>query len=157
MYSHNTNTSGNIIKHNLRTSMNELTHFFIKDISHTVFSRKVWCFCGVWDIGGGGDRLLYWPNFSLDHSTLCYLQEPTKHFFCILAEVAQPRVTEGHDPQWGILSQQAALTQAFLFQTDSTATGICLYSFITPTFFRFFFRFFTQVHLWLMAQLRVNI
>ena len=30
LYSHNDNKSGNIIKHNLRTSMNEQTHFFIK-------------------------------------------------------------------------------------------------------------------------------
>ena len=39
--------SGNIIKHNLRTSMNERTHFFIKIyISHTLFSKGLmllWC------------------------------------------------------------------------------------------------------------------
>ena len=30
LYTHNTNISGNIIKHHLRTSVNERTHFFIK-------------------------------------------------------------------------------------------------------------------------------
>ena len=47
LYSLNTNISGNIIKHNLRTSMNERTHFFIKIcISHTLFSNGLmfpWC------------------------------------------------------------------------------------------------------------------
>ena len=40
LYSRNTNTSGNIIKHNLRTSMNERTHFFIKIyLSHFILER----------------------------------------------------------------------------------------------------------------------
>ena len=40
LYSHNTNTSGNIIKHNLRTSKNEQTHFFIKiSLSHLILKR----------------------------------------------------------------------------------------------------------------------
>ena len=39
-----TNISENIIKHNLRTSMNDRTHFFIKIcISHTLFSMFLWC------------------------------------------------------------------------------------------------------------------
>ena len=39
VYSH-TNTSGNIIKHNLRTSMNERTYFFIKIyLSHFILER----------------------------------------------------------------------------------------------------------------------
>ena len=32
--------------------MNERTHFFIKNISLTFYSRKGWCFCGVWEMGG---------------------------------------------------------------------------------------------------------
>ena len=40
VYSH-TNTSGNIIKHYLRTSMNDRTHFFIKNISHTFILERV--------------------------------------------------------------------------------------------------------------------
>ena len=39
------------------------------------------------------------PTSSLDHSTLCYLQEPTLHFFRILAGVSQPWIAEGHSPQ----------------------------------------------------------
>ena len=39
------------------------------------------------------------------------------------------------------------LTQAFLPPTNSTATGICQYSFLTSTCFRFFFSSFTHVHL----------
>ena len=40
LYSRNTNISGNIIKHNLRTSMNERTHFFIKIyLSHFILER----------------------------------------------------------------------------------------------------------------------
>ena len=40
-----------------------------------------------------------------------------------------------------------ALILAFLYPTNSTAAGTCLYSFITPSYLRFFFRLFTQVHL----------
>ena len=88
------------------------------------------------------------PTSSLDHSTLCYLQEPTWHFFRVLAGVAQPGVAEGHSSQFASLPS----LWPFLSSTDSTAAGTCLYSFITPTCFRFFFRSFTQVHLWLMAR-----
>ena len=52
LYSCNTKRSGNVIKHNLRTSTNERTHFFIKKISLTLYSRKGWCFCGVWVMVG---------------------------------------------------------------------------------------------------------
>ena len=55
------------------------------------------------------------------------------------------------------LSLQAGPHSVFLSLTNSTATGICLYSFITPTCICFFFRLFTQVHLWLTARSRVNI
>ena len=52
-YAHTyTNVSGNIIKHNLRTSMNERTHFFIKiSISHTLFSMFLWCVRNEWRQG----------------------------------------------------------------------------------------------------------
>ena len=50
-----------------------------------------------------------------------------------------------------------ALTLAFLFPTNSTATGTSLYSFITPACFCFFFRLFPQVHLWLTARSKVII
>ena len=50
-----------------------------------------------------------------------------------------------------------ALTLAFLWPTNSTATSTCLCSFITHTCFCFFFRLFTQVHLWLTARSRINL
>ena len=49
VYQH-TNTSGNIIKHNLQTSMNERTHFFIKIyLSHFILERvDVFVVCERW-------------------------------------------------------------------------------------------------------------
>ena len=32
--------------------MDERTHSFIKKIYLTLYSRKGWCFCGVWEMGG---------------------------------------------------------------------------------------------------------
>ena len=52
LYTRNTNTRGNIIKHNLRTSMNERNTLLYKNISYTLYSRKGWCFCGVWEMDG---------------------------------------------------------------------------------------------------------
>ena len=49
------------------------------------------------------------------------------------------------------------LTLAFLSSTNTTAAGTCLYSFMTYTFFCFFFHLFKQVHLWLTARSRVSI
>ena len=76
LYTHNDNTniSGNIIKHNLRTSINERTHFFVKIyISHFILERA--------DISVVCERLVDTrtdcyinTTSSLDHSTLCYLQ-----------------------------------------------------------------------------------
>ena len=51
LFSRNKNISGNIIKPYLRTSMNERTHYFIKNISLTLYSRKGWSFCRVWEMG----------------------------------------------------------------------------------------------------------
>ena len=137
LYSHNHNID-------LRTSKNEQTLLY-KNLSHTLYSRKGWCFCGVWEMVETGTDCYIDPASSLDHSTFVYLLEPTLHFFRILAGVAQPGVTESQNPQsarWpSVWSSQPI---------DSTAAGICLYSFVTPTCFRFFFRLFTQMHLWLM-------
>ena len=59
--------------------------------------------------------------------------------------------------RWGLQPSvcKLVLTLAFLSPTNSTAPGICLYSFIMPTCFCF--HLFTQVHLWLTARSRVNI
>ena len=52
LYSHNDNTSWNIIKHNF-TNFSKRTHTLLyQNISFTLYSQKVWCFCGVWKMGG---------------------------------------------------------------------------------------------------------
>ena len=51
VYSH-TNTSGNILKHNLRASMKRTNTLLYKNISLILYSQKGWCFCGVWEMSG---------------------------------------------------------------------------------------------------------
>ena len=59
---------------------NERQLFFRRIYRSFYSSERSWSFCGLWDRRTGGgreDRLLYWPiNWSLDHSTLCCLQDP---------------------------------------------------------------------------------
>ena len=140
----------------LRTAMNERTHFFIKKyISHTLFSKGLmflWCVRDEWRQG----QTAILTQLLLLTIAYCYLQEPTEHFFGILARVAQPGVAKRHSPQGAFSVCKLVLTLAFWSPTNSTAAGICPY-FITSTCFRFFFRLFTQVHLWLTARSRVNI
>ena len=126
---------------------NERTkHFFIKMyLSHFILERvDVSVVCERW-VETGTDCYID-PTSALEHSMLCYLQEAALHFFRILAGIAQP----------GVLSRQAGSHSALPVPTDSTAVGICLYYFITPSCFYFFFRLFSQVHLWLTARSRVN-
>ena len=66
-------------------------------------------------------------------------------------------ITGGSSSQRGALTDcKLALTLAFTAPTDSTAASICIYYFITPTYFRWdhliFFRLFTQVYVWLTAR-----
>ena len=61
--------------------------------------------CERW-VETGTDCYIY-PTSSLDHSTLCYVQEPTEYFFRLLTGVAQPEVAEGNSSQRGVLSLQA--------------------------------------------------
>ena len=77
LYSRNTNISGNMIKHYLRTSMNEQTHFFIKIyLSHFILERvDVSVVCERW-VETGTDCYID-PTSAFDHTTLCYLQEHT--------------------------------------------------------------------------------
>ena len=136
LYIRNTNINGNIIKHNLRTSMNERTHFIIKMcISHTSFSKGLmflWCVKDEWR-QGQTDILMQLLFLTIAR--------------CVIFRNA----LSTSSASWlGMLNRgrcKLALTLAFLSPTNSTAAGICIYSFITPTCFRFFFRLFTQVHL----------
>ena len=52
LYSSNTNISGNIIKDDLRLQWTNKTLLYKKNISLTLYSRKGWRFCGVWEKGG---------------------------------------------------------------------------------------------------------
>ena len=125
--------------------MNERTHFFIKIyLPHFILERvDISVVCERW-VQSGTDSYIH-PTSSLEHNTLCHLQEPTEHFFRILAGVAQLGFAEGHSPPGAFSVCKLVLTRAVLSPTDSTAAGTCLYFFITPTCFRFFFRLFTQV------------
>ena len=56
---------------NIRTSMNELTHFFIKIyLSHFILERAMFVVCERWF--GDGHRLLYYPKFIFDHSSTSF-------------------------------------------------------------------------------------
>ena len=88
LYSCYTNISRNIIKHNIRTSMNERIHFFVKIcLPHCILKRVMFVVCERWV--RDGDRLLYWPKF---------FSRPLQHFFLILVVVALLWVTEGPKP-----------------------------------------------------------
>ena len=152
----NINISGNINKHNLRTSKNERTPFSQKiSLSHFILERvDDSVVCERW---AETRRDCYIdPTSSPHYSMLCYLQEPTWHFFRILVGVAQPGVTEGNSHQGAFSVRKLILTLAFLSPTDSTAAGLYLYFFITSSCFRFFC-LFTQEHLRLTARSRVRI
>ena len=132
MYSCNTNISGNIIKHNIRTSMNEWILFFIKIyLSHFILERVMFVVCERWV--GDGDRLLYWPKFFL---------RPEQHFFLILAGVAQPWVTEGPKP-----SVCCWLSLRHLVSNWLEPSGHLVILLSNTHLLLLFFRLFTQVHL----------
>ena len=133
------NISGNIIKDNDELQWtNERTHFFRKIfISHTLFSMFLWCVRDEWRQG----------------------QTAILTLLLLLTIVALlPHLALGCSPRGRWEPQPSvyklALTVAFLSPTNSTAAGTCLYSFITATCFRFFFRLFTQVHLliWYLGE-----
>ena len=63
-----------------------LLHFILERVDVSVA-------CERW-VETGTDSYID-PTSSLDHSMLCYPQEPTYH----LGGVAQPGIVEGHSPQ----------------------------------------------------------
>ena len=168
---------------------NEGQHFFIRIYVFLFFQNKLKLLWFVRQTDGVGrqDRLPYWPiTSSLDHSTLCYLQDP------LSTSASRPGLLNrrpgiGYRPQrersqWlqaGFDSappdsnslnwrQQPSVGRSHWLQTGShsglhclqlTAAGICIYYFLTPTYFQLdhmiVFHLFTQVHLWLMAWSRV--
>ena len=131
-YSCNTNLSRNIIKHNIRTSMNERTHFSIKIyLSHFILERVMFAACERW--AGDKDRLLYWPQVLL--ATIAAL----------LLHLGLCCSTGGH---WGpkTLCLPLALTSASYLHLSPT---VCApgYIIVYVHLLQLFFRFFTQVHL----------
>ena len=65
--------------------MNERTHFLIKNISLTLYSRKGWCFCSVWEMGGE-------TNTQIEDSLFPYLLPGARACQCLhpLASSSEP-------------------------------------------------------------------
>ena len=107
---------------------------------------------------------MYLSHFMLDVSVVCERWVETGTDFYIDPTSLDHSSTSSASwfelLNWGSLRAtvcKLALTLAFLSPTNSTAPGTCLYSFIMPMCFRFFFCLCTPVHLWLTAWSRVNI
>ena len=110
--------------------MNERTHFIKIYISHTLFSMFLGCVRDKWRQG----------------QTAILTQLLLLTIAALLPHLGWNCSTgDRWGPQFSVC--KLTLTLAFLSPTNSTATGTCLYSFITPTCFRFFFCSFTQMHL----------
>ena len=136
--------------------MNERTHFIKICISHTLFSKGLMFLLCVSDGWKQGQTAILTQFLLLTIARSVIFKNPLSTSSASWLGFLNRRSL------WATaLSLQAGphsvLTLAFLSSTNSTAAGTCLYSFITPTCFRFFFRLFTQVHLWLTARSRVNI
>ena len=120
----------------MTTSMNERTHFFIKNISHTLYSQKGWCW--LWEVSEDKDGLLFWPKVFLTIAALL----PHRGWGCS---------TMGH---WGLkaLCLPLALNSASCLQLTPTGSNGLVHH-VLPLFFRLF----TQVHLsWLTTRSRIN-
>ena len=112
-------------------------------------------------LGTDYNRLLHLSITSssyLDHSTLCYLRDSTDQLFCFSAGVAQPEVLCG--PQAPVGCFQWLQSSSDLAFTDSKSSKHLHILFHKAYKFWYnpaiFFRFFTQVRLWLTAWSRVN-
>ena len=116
----------------LRTSMNERTHFFVKlFFPHTLFSGGLMFLLCVRDGWRQTDCYID-PTSSLDHSST------SSTSYLGLLNMGSLRAIS--------LILQAGPHSGLPLLTNSTATGTCLYSSITPTCFRFFSRLFALVH-----------
>ena len=134
--------------HDLRNSMKERTYFFTKIcICYTLFSKGLMFRRCVRQ----GQTAIFTQLLLLTIALCVIFKNPLGTSSASWMDSS----TRGH--WWPQLSvYKLALTLAFLSPTNSTAAGICLYSFITSTCFRFFC-LFTQVNLWLTARSRINI
>ena len=120
-----------IIKHNIRTSTNKRTHFFIR-IYLTLCSRKGDVSC-VWEVSGDKDGLLFWPKLFLAHSSTSF-----SSWMGLLnrgsLKAQSPLSAAGS--QFGILSPN-----------DSNRPGNLVILLSDVHLLSLFFRLFTQVHL----------
>ena len=138
------------------------TTLFYKNITLTLYSQK-----GLklpWgkrltETGTDKDRLLYWPITSLDHSTLCYLQD----IFELLPHLCRGFSSGGCG---GPLASAGALTDCKLALTlVFTANWLNSCGHLHVLFHNAhllsirsqgLLSFFSRVHLWLTARSRVN-
>ena len=137
----------NIIKHNIRTSMNERTHFFIKNISLTLYSRKGWCWLCV--------------RGELETGTDCYIL--TQALLTIAALLSHPGL--GLLNCGSLRAQSSPSTAGSQFgissPTDSNSNWLkpsvsWLYFCLTSTCFRCSSAYLYRCISWLTARSRVN-
>ena len=145
-----TNICGNIVNNNIRTSMNERTHFFIKNILLTLYSRKGDVSC-VWEVSWRrGHTATYWPKGILTIAALL----PHLGWSCSTVGLRGPQAlslqANSHagilSPKW--LQLQLELTQAIC--------GTCLCSCLAPTSFRCSSAYSNWCISWLTARSRVK-
>ena len=149
LYSHIHKKSGNIIKDNDELQWTNEYTSLLKYISHTLFSKGLmflWCVRDRWRQGQTAiltqlllliiARCVIFKN-PLNTSSTSWLGLLNRGSLRAVALSGAFSVCK------------LVLSLAFLSSTNSTATGICLYYFITPTCFRFFLRLFnTQFGPW---------
>ena len=126
----------NIIQHNIRTSMNEWTHFFIKIYpSHFILERvNVGC---VWEMS--------WRR-----------GQTQQYFFLILAGLLNRGSTRAAKPSVCNLFSSWHLVPDRL-QLARTASGTWLYNCLMSTCFRCSSAYLNRCISWLTARSRVNI
>ena len=115
--------------------MNERTHFFIKNISLTLYSQKDWCWLCV------RDELETWTDWYTDPAVL----------LLILTGVAQLWVTEGPKP-----SVCCWFSIRHLIPNWLKPSVPWLYYCFTPTYFRCSSAFLHRCISWLTTRSRVN-
>ena len=106
----------------MTTSMNERIHFFIKNISLTLYSRKGWCWLCV--------------RGELETGTDCYiLTQVLLTIAALLSHLGWGCSTVGH---WGLkaLCLPLALTSESCPQLTPTVSSTWLYNCLTHTCFR---------------------
>ena len=99
--------------------------------------------CCVWEMSGDKDRLLYWPEFFLDHSSTSFTFWLGLFNRESLRAQSPLSATGSH---FGILSP-----------TDSNHPGTWLYYFLMPTCFCCSSTYLHRCISWLTARSRVNI